>query len=191
MDTLAYHTHLHGDILSRLPALATPCRRCRKHLAVVCCVAHRCCRVSNLGFRVALTLKLSRSTVSFTQQVISALDSLDVALADFQQEVMKQDDVRRTAASTAAHAASTTALQLSAQTATPTATATNMAPSSSRALQWSKEAQVAWSLLLWGKGARKGFGHERLACVRATACVCARYGCMCEECGGSSARENV
>jgi hypothetical protein len=95
--------------------------------------------------------------VSFTQQVISALDSLDVALADFQQEVMKQDNVRRTAASTAAHAASTTR-QLSAQTATPTATATNMAPSSTRALQWSKEAQVAWSLLLWGKEARNDWG---------------------------------
>jgi hypothetical protein len=161
MDTLAYHAHLQRDFLSRLPALATPNRRCRENLAVVCCVAPTSSRVSNLGFRVALTLKLSRSTVSFTQQVISALDSLDVALADFQQEVMKQGNVRRTAASTAAHAASTTAMQLSA-TATPTATATNMAPSSSRALQWSKEAQVAWSLLLWGKGARKDWGTRGL-----------------------------
>lgn len=123
--------------------------------------------VVSVAPRVALTLKLSRSTVSFTQQVISALDSLDVALADFQQEVMKQDNVRRTAASTAAHAASTTAMQLSAQTATPTATptatATNMAPSSTRALQWSKEAQVAWSLLLWVKEARKDWGTRGLS----------------------------
>lgn len=109
--------------------------------------------------------------MSFTQQVISALDSLDVALKNFQQELLRQDNFRRTADSTAAHAASTMAMEQSTQTATPTAIATKIAPSSTRALQWNKEAQVTWTLFLRGEGAqriivRKAYVRASAACVK-------------------------
>jgi len=87
---------------------------------------------------------MSSSTVAFTQQVISALDSLDLALADFQQDILKSELEAKDKKATAAmgeHAAETASLQLS-QATTATSSAARGGVSANGALMWSKEAQA-------------------------------------------------
>jgi len=87
---------------------------------------------------------MSSSTVAFTQQVISALDSLDLALADFQQDILKSEleaKDKKAAAAMGEHAAETASLQLS-QATTATSSAARGGVSANGALMWSKEAQA-------------------------------------------------
>jgi len=87
---------------------------------------------------------MSSSTVAFTQQVISALDSLDLALADFQQDILKSEleaKDKKAAAAMGEHAAETASLQLS-QATTATSSAARGGVSANGPLMWSKEAQA-------------------------------------------------
>ena len=79
------------------------------------------------------------STVSLTESVISALDSLDLALADFQNDVVARSREGGAGAALASHTAGEAAMPAQA------GGMKNAAPVHTGPLVWSKEAQVRLS----------------------------------------------